>query len=277
MRCSRPLILTSTSVAAFSLLAAGCGGGGGSPGIASVASPPTTATTATSTTPSGSGPGSQVAQPRRRRPGPVPDVHERGERHPGGEVLGLYAKARGAELPRPQQPGCDHDPLRDGDRPGLNRSSHPPEAPARSSYPTAASPPRRSSRNASSRCSPSRPACALTDSRTSPIRPTAASNSTAAPAATSTRTIPSSRRPSRHVRRICHSRVRQGRRNPAAALAEAITGTPRRAVLSWRASAPLVVVLAAVAVVLAACGGRARTAPRPSAQQRQRTTPAQRH
>jgi hypothetical protein len=45
MRCRRPLILTSVvAIAAFSLLAAGCGGGR-SPGVASVASSTTTATT----------------------------------------------------------------------------------------------------------------------------------------------------------------------------------------------------------------------------------------
>ena len=47
MRCSRPLILCSiVSVAAFSLLAAGCGGGG-PPGVANVASSTTAATTTT--------------------------------------------------------------------------------------------------------------------------------------------------------------------------------------------------------------------------------------
>ena len=47
MRCRRPLILTSVvAVAAFSLLAAGCGSGG-SPGVASVASSTTAATTTT--------------------------------------------------------------------------------------------------------------------------------------------------------------------------------------------------------------------------------------
>jgi hypothetical protein len=46
MRCRRPLIVSSVGVvAAFSLLAAGCGSGGRSPGVASVAS--TTAGTAT--------------------------------------------------------------------------------------------------------------------------------------------------------------------------------------------------------------------------------------
>lgn len=51
MRCRRPLILMSVvAVAAFSLLAAGCGGGGsGSPGIASVAASTTAATTTTAT------------------------------------------------------------------------------------------------------------------------------------------------------------------------------------------------------------------------------------
>lgn len=47
MRCRRPLILTSVvAVAAFSLLAVGCGGGGSS-GVASVASSTTAATTTT--------------------------------------------------------------------------------------------------------------------------------------------------------------------------------------------------------------------------------------
>jgi hypothetical protein len=55
MRCPRPIILTSlVAVAAFGLLAAGCGGGGGSPGVASVAaSTTTTATTTQSSSPSG--------------------------------------------------------------------------------------------------------------------------------------------------------------------------------------------------------------------------------
>ena len=47
MRCRRPLLLGSVvAVAAFSLLAAGCGGGR-SPGVASVASSTTAATTTT--------------------------------------------------------------------------------------------------------------------------------------------------------------------------------------------------------------------------------------
>jgi hypothetical protein len=44
------ILFSAVAVAAFVLLASGCGGGGGSPGVASVASPPTTAATATSTT-----------------------------------------------------------------------------------------------------------------------------------------------------------------------------------------------------------------------------------
>jgi hypothetical protein len=48
MRCRRPLVLASVlAVAAFALLAAGCGGGG-SPAVANVASSTTAATTATS-------------------------------------------------------------------------------------------------------------------------------------------------------------------------------------------------------------------------------------
>jgi hypothetical protein len=48
MRCRRPLFLTSiAAVAAFSLLAAGCGSGGGPSGVASVASTTTAATTTT--------------------------------------------------------------------------------------------------------------------------------------------------------------------------------------------------------------------------------------
>jgi prepilin-type processing-associated H-X9-DG protein len=50
VRCSRPLILTSVvTVAALSLLAAGCGGGG-SRGVARIASPTTASTTAATTT-----------------------------------------------------------------------------------------------------------------------------------------------------------------------------------------------------------------------------------
>jgi hypothetical protein len=50
MRYHRPLILTSVvAVAAFSLLAAGCGGGKGAAGVASVASTTTTATTTATT------------------------------------------------------------------------------------------------------------------------------------------------------------------------------------------------------------------------------------
>jgi hypothetical protein len=52
IRCRRPLALASVvTVAAFSLLAAGCGGGGSSPGVASVA----TSTTTTATTPTQNG------------------------------------------------------------------------------------------------------------------------------------------------------------------------------------------------------------------------------
>jgi hypothetical protein len=55
MRYRRPIIFVSlVAVAAFGLLAAGCGGGGKSPGIASVASSTTTDSTST-TTQSGSG------------------------------------------------------------------------------------------------------------------------------------------------------------------------------------------------------------------------------
>jgi len=51
MRCRRPLLLGSVvAVAAFSLLAAGCGGGGGSPGVANVASTAAASTTATPAT-----------------------------------------------------------------------------------------------------------------------------------------------------------------------------------------------------------------------------------
>ena len=51
----RPLLLTSVvAVAAFSLLAVGCGGGGGSPGVANNASTTTTAATTGATSPTAS-------------------------------------------------------------------------------------------------------------------------------------------------------------------------------------------------------------------------------
>lgn len=57
--CRRPIILTSfVTIAAFALLAAGCGGGGGAPGVANLASPPAAGTTAT--TQSGSDAGGNV-------------------------------------------------------------------------------------------------------------------------------------------------------------------------------------------------------------------------
>ena len=177
MRC-RPSQSSSSPrsrLAAFALLAAGCGGGAGSPGIASVASSGTTA--ADNDHDDDRGRRERLAVGREAGLGgwrtTVPDRDER--RHRGRrEVLRLHAQARGDELPRPQRPGTDHVPLGDGHRPGLAGVHVRPDSLRQAAPERRPADPGRRSRRASSSCSPSRRACVRTGSRTSPTRPTVA-------------------------------------------------------------------------------------------------------